>query len=435
MSHYPEFRHSRTAIKDAASAIRSAITGSIIQDTPAGISASADFWTWVRDQYVLDASLINLNNAGTGPQPKSVQEAHIDYCRYCNRGPSYFMWRELDKSREPLRKRLADMAGVRADEVAINRNATEGLSSVAFGLDLKAGDEVALARQDYPNVINAWKQRERRDGIRLAWVDLCLPSEDNAGLAEAYIQRFTDRTRVVNVTHMIHWTGQILPVRRIADEAHRRDIEVICDGAHTFGHIDYRIPDLGCDYWATSLHKWLSAPFGSGMLRIRNDKISKVWPLLSSEAPEGANIRKCESLGTRSFASEMAINAAIDFHENIGSKRKEARLRFPRDYWVDQVRELPGVVLHTPPGAPFSCAIAAISVAGHKPGEIETRFMRRHRIHCAAIKCGDIEAIRISPNLYTSLEELDKLVAGIRELAGNQASSRAIEQDGLLMLI
>lgn len=377
-----------------------------------------EFWNWVREQYELDPCLINLNNGGISPQPKSVQDAYIGCCKYCNPAPSYFMWRELSNRREPLRRRLADMAGVSPGEVAINRNATEGLNSVIFGLDLKAGDEVVLSRQEYPNMINAWKQREKRDGVRLTWVDLSLPSGDNRAITEVYTRKFTDRTRIIHLSHMVHWTGQILPVRMIADEAHRHNIDVICDAAHTFAHLDYQIPDLGCDYWATSLHKWLCAPCGSGMLWIRKDRISKVWALLSSEEPDGEDIRKFESVGTRSFAFEIGIDAAIDFHELIGSGRKEARLRLLRDYWVNQVKDLPGVTIHTPLSADFSCAIATVSIAGLNPREIEAKLLKKYRIHCAAVKCGSLEGVRIAPHVYTSLKELDVLAAGIRGLAG-----------------
>ncbi|HLG02209.1 MAG TPA: aminotransferase class V-fold PLP-dependent enzyme, partial [Bacteroidia bacterium] len=333
----------------------------------------------------------------------------------CNEAPSYYMWRELDRGREPLRKRLAQMAGVSPDEVAINRNSTEGLNTAIFGLKLEAGDEVVVTKQDYPNMLNAWKQREKRDGIRLVWVDLPIPSEDNIALTKAFTDKFTKHTKIVHVTHMINWTGQILPVKMIADEAHKRNIEVICDSAHTFAHIDFKIPDLGCDYWATSLHKWLGAPFGSGMLWIKKDKIQKIWPLLSHNEPESGDIRKFESLGTRSFASEMAISAAIDFHQLIGAKRKEARLRFLRDYWIKKVSVLPNVNIHTPLKAPFSCAIANISIVSYTPETIELKLMEK-RIHTVSINWENIHGVRVTPNVYTSLEELDNLVAVIAEL-------------------
>jgi selenocysteine lyase/cysteine desulfurase len=258
-----------------------------------------DFWGWVRSSYTVSPNIINLNNGGVAPQPKVVQDAHIRYYQYANEAPTYYMWQILDQGREPLRERLASLCGCSSEEVAINRNSTEGLNTVIFGLHLKAGDEVVLSRQDYPNMINAWRQREKRDGIRLVWVDLPLPTEDDDRVVTLYEQAFTERTKVVHVTHLINWSGQILPVRRIADKAHARGIEVIVDGAHTLAHIDFKVPVLGADYFASSLHKWLGAPFGSGLLYIKKDRIPSVWALLSNNEPDGPDIRKFESLGTR----------------------------------------------------------------------------------------------------------------------------------------
>ncbi|WP_408641392.1 aminotransferase class V-fold PLP-dependent enzyme [Spirosoma telluris] len=219
-----------------------------------------DFWSWVKSEYTVSPTLLNLNNGGVCPQPKVVQDAHIRFYQYCNEAPSYYMWRILDQGRESLREKLADLGGCSPEEIAINRNATEGLNTVIFGLNLKPGDEVVLTKQDYPNMLNAWKQREKRDGIKLVYLDLELPSEDDKYLTEQYVKAFTPRTKVVHITHMINWIGQVMPVRKIADEAHKRGIEVIADGAHSFALFDFKIPDLGADYYATSLHKWLCAP-------------------------------------------------------------------------------------------------------------------------------------------------------------------------------
>jgi selenocysteine lyase/cysteine desulfurase len=289
------------------------------------------------------------------------------------------MWQLLDQGREPLRERLAALCGCSSEEVAINRNSTEGLNTVIFGLSLKAGDEVVLSKQDYPNMINAWRQREKRDGIKLVWVDLTLPSEDDDLVVERYVQAFTPRTKVVHVTHLINWSGQILPVRQIADKAHEMGIEVIVDGAHTLAHFDFKVPDLGADYFASSLHKWLGAPFGSGLLYIRKDKIPRVWALLSNNEPDGPDIRKFESLGTRSFASEMAIGAALDFHHIIGGQRKEARLRFLKDYWVKQLEKESGIRFLQ--SRRHSCAIANVAVEGKKPEEVSSALFSKYKIH------------------------------------------------------
>jgi selenocysteine lyase/cysteine desulfurase len=375
-----------------------------------------DFWSWIRESYTVSPNLLNLNNGGVAPQPKVVQDAHIRYYQYSNEAPSYYMWQILDQGREPLRKKLADICGCDAEEVAINRNATEGLNTVIFGLDLKPGDEVVLTKQDYPNMMNAWKQREKRDGVKLVWLDLPLPMSNDDDIVKLYTSAFTSRTKIVHVTHLINWTGQILPIKRIADEAHKRNIEVIGDGAHTLAHFDFRVPDLGCDYFASSLHKWMSAPFGSGLLYIRKDKIRKVWALLSNNEPDGPDIRKFESLGTRSFASEMAIGAAADFHQVMGNKRKEDRLRFLKDYWVEQVRDLPGISFYQPDHTIQSCAIANIAVKGKKPEEVSAELFNKHRIHTVAINWENIHGVRVTPNVYTNKKDLDRLVTAIRSL-------------------
>ncbi len=375
-----------------------------------------DFWSWIRESYTVSPNLLNLNNGGVAPQPKVVQDAHIRYYQYSNEAPSYYMWQILDQGREPLRKKLADICGCDAEEVAINRNATEGLNTVIFGLDLKPGDEVVLTKQDYPNMMNAWKQREKRDGVKLVWLDLPLPMTNDDDIVKLYTSAFTSRTKLVHVTHLINWTGQILPIKRIADEAHKRNIEVIGDGAHTLAHFDFRVPDLGCDYFASSLHKWMSAPFGSGLLYIRKDKIRKVWALLSNNEPDGPDIRKFESLGTRSFASEMAIGAAADFHQVMGNKRKEDRLRFLKDYWVKQVRDLPGISFYQPDHTSQSCAIANIAVKGKKPEEVSAELFNKHRIHTVAINWENIHGVRVTPNVYTNRKDLDRLVTAIRSL-------------------
>lgn len=376
-----------------------------------------DFWGWVKEQYTVSPNLLNLNNGGVSPQPKVVQDAHIRFYQFSNEAPSYYMWRTLDEGREALRGKLAELAGCDAEELAINRNATEGLNTVIFGLNLKAGDEVVLTKQDYPNMINAWKQREKRDGIKLVWLNLNLPEENDDAIVQQYVKAFTSRTKIVHVTHLINWTGQFLPIKKIADEAHKRGIEVIGDGAHSFAHTDFKIPDLGCDYFATSLHKWLCAPFGSGLLWIKKEKIKNIWALLSNNEPDGTDIRKFESLGTRSFASEMAIGNAVDFQNVIGSKRKEDRLRYLTDYWNSRVADLKRVSFLQPKNKQFYCAISNIAIEGMKPADVAGTLHTKHKIHTVAIDWENIHGVRVTPHVYTSTKDLDRLVAAIRSMA------------------
>ncbi len=380
-------------------------------------SENEDFWGWIRESYNTSANLINLNNAGVGPQPRIVQDAHIRYYEFSNEAPSYYMWRILDQQRDGLRNKLADLCGVLPEEIAINRNATEGLNSIIFGLNLKEGDEVVLSKFDYPNMTNAWKQREKRDKIKLVWIDIPQPLEDDAAIVKLYENAITSKTKIVHITHLINWTGNIVPCRAIADMAHKKGCEVIVDGAQTFGHIDFKIEDTGADYFATSLHKWLSAPFGSGLLYIKKEKIKNVWALLSNSEPDGTDIKKFETLGTRSFASEMAIGAAVDFHNLIGGKRKEARLRFLKDYWAEKVVKLPKMKLVTSLKPQYSCAMANIGVEGWQAQQIENKLYDRFKIHTVSIIHEKINGIRVSPNVYTSVQDLDFLVKGLTEIS------------------
>ncbi|HMX78179.1 MAG TPA: aminotransferase class V-fold PLP-dependent enzyme, partial [Chitinophagaceae bacterium] len=363
----------------------------------------------------VSSGIINLNNGGVSPAPKTVQDAMKRYYDYCNEAPSYYMWRILDQGREPLRKNLAKLAGCDAEEIAINRNSSEGLETIIFGLQLKAGDEVVAARQDYPNMINAYKQRELRDGIKMKWIDLELPSEDEAYLVKQYTNAFTSKTKIVHITHIINWNGQIIPVKKIAQEAHKRGIDVIVDGAHSFAHFDFKIPELGADYFATSLHKWLYAPIGSGMLYVKKEKIKNLYPLFATnENPLKDDIRKFEHLGTRPFYIEQAINKAIEFHEMIGIERKEKRLHYLKNYWFEKVKSIPEVKLNTSLLPQWGCAIGNIAIDGKKPEELDSFLFNKYKIHTVAINWENIHGVRVTPNVYTTTKNLDVLIDGIK---------------------
>ncbi|OGU16631.1 MAG: aminotransferase V [Ignavibacteria bacterium GWB2_35_12] len=385
--------------------------------SPEDSAQDEDFWAWVQQSYTVNPNIINLNNGGVSPQPKVVQDAFDNFNRMCNEGPSYYMWRILDQGREMLRKRLANLAGTSIEEVSICRNTTEALDMVIFGLNLSKGDEVVLTKQDYPNVINAWKQREKRDGIIIKWVNLNLPLENDDEIVNQFKNTFTSKTKAVNITHMINWSGQILPSRKIADEAHKLGIDVIVDAAHTFAHIDFRIDDLNCDFLGTSLHKWLCAPFGTGMLYVKKNKIKTIWPLYPNDKPESEDIRKFETLGTRSFPAEHAIGSAINFHNSITTKRKEERLRFLKNYWASKVVKLDRVKLQTSLKENYSCALAIFSIDGMKPADIESTLLSKYKIHTTPIDWENIKGVRVTPHVYTSTKDLDILVEAITEMS------------------
>ena len=384
------------------------------------VGQNEDFWGVIQRGYSVSTQIINLNNGGVSPSPIVVQQAVERYNQLSNEGPSYYMWQILDQGREPLRQKLAHLAGTPADEIAINRNATEALNTIIFGLPLKAGDEVVGSKQDYPNMMSAYRQRAERDGIVYKQINFDFPIEDNDAIVKAYEQAMTPRTKLVHVTHMVNWVGQLMPVQQIADMAHARGVEVIADGAHSFGLIDFKIPDLHCDYFGTSLHKFLSAPIGSGMIWVKADKIEKLWPLTCAGNPHSSDIRKFEVLGTRSFPIEQGIGEAINFHEAIGSSRKQERIFYLKNYWATRVRDIPGVKLHTSLDPRFSCAICGVSIDGMTPGALMTTLFDRYKIHTVGIDYENIHCVRVTPHVYTTIADLDKFVGAVSEIAASK---------------
>jgi len=381
------------------------------------VAEDEDFWRVIQQSYTVNANIINLNNGGVSPSPLVVQQAVERYNELSNQGPSYFMWRILDQGREPLREKLANLAGTLPDEIAVNRNATESLNTIILGMNLKSGDEVIGTKQDYPHMISAYRQRALREGIVYKQLSFEFPIEDDEQIVKAYEEAITPKTKLLHVTHMINWVGQVMPVRKICDMAHEKGIEVICDGAHSFGLMDFKIPDLHCDYFGTSLHKFLSAPIGSGMMWIKKEKIEKIWPLLGDDKPNSTDIRKFENLGTRSFPIEQGIGEAINFHEGIGSKRKEERIRFLKNYWASKVQQIPKVKLHTSLNPKYSCAICGVSIDGMTPGELDSELFNKYKIHTVGIVWENISCVRVTPHVYTNLNDLDKLVKAIGEIA------------------
>ncbi len=380
------------------------------------LATDEDYWWQIQQAYTVSSQIINLNNGGVSPSPMVVQNAVDRYNKLANEAPSYYMWRIMDQGREPLRENLAKYAGVSPEEIAINRNATEAIDTVIMGLPLQRGDEIVMTRYDYPNMLHAWRQRELRDGLKINYVELELPAEDTDQIVKKYVEQMTPRTKIVHITHIMNWNGQIIPAKRIADEAHKRGIEVLIDGAHSFAHLEYKIPDLGGDYYGTSLHKWLSAPIGSGMLWIKKEKISKIFPLIPNDKPNSDNIRKFENLGTRPFMIEQAIGQALNFQLAIGNARKEARLRFLKDYWAKEASKMPKIKMNTSLKPEFSGALAHFSVEGLEAGKMEGELFAKFKIHTSPTKWEKLDGVRVTPHVYTSLRDLDRLLDGVQHL-------------------
>jgi selenocysteine lyase/cysteine desulfurase len=388
--------------------------------SPEAAAADEDYWGVIQQAYTVNSNLVILNNGGVSPSPRVVQEAVERYNQLSNQGPSYYMWRILDQGREPLRQKLAVLAGCSPEEIAVNRNATEALNTVIFGLDLKAGDEIIGTKQDYPNMINAWKQRAEREGVQYTQLSFQFPIENDDEIVNAFEKAITPKTKLLHVTHVINWIGQIMPVKKICAMAKKNGIEVLVDGAHSFGLLDFNIPDLGCDYFGTSLHKFLSAPIGSGLLWIKKEKIGKIWPLVCNDKPRSDDIRKFETLGTRSFPIEQGIGEAVNFQFGIGKKRKEERIRYLKNYWAMRVKDIPKVKIHTSFKPEYACAICGVTVDGMTPGELDSALFNSYKIHTVGIVWENISCVRVTPHVYTRLEDLDRLVRGIEEIASRK---------------
>lgn len=386
--------------------------------SPLDAAQDEDLWARMAQAYTVSATILNLNNGGVSPQPKVVQDAVDRYYHLSNEAPSYYMWHILDKGRESLRRKLADLAGTSSDELAINRNTTEALATVTWGLTLSKGDEIVMTKQDYPNMIQAWKQKEMRDGIKIKWLNFTLPIENDDVIVNEFINATTSKTKIWHITHMINWTGQIMPVKKLCEEARKRNILSIVDGAHTFAHMDFKIPDFNPDYFGTSLHKWLCAPFGTGMLYVKKENIAGLWPLFPNDKPQIADIRKFETLGTRSFAPEQAIGQAIDFQNAIGSKRKEERLRYLKNYWCEKVITHPRVKLNISLKPAYSCALGNFSIEGKDPGEVASKLFSEYQIHTVSIKWENISGVRVTPHVYTTTKDLDRFVDAVLKIAG-----------------
>ncbi len=391
---------------DAIERVRAAASA-VAGRSPEEAARDEDYWAEIRGAFSVDRNILNFNNGHVCPSPRTVQDAMRRYLEYSDMGPWHTMINELEPQIETVRRRLAAAAGCDSEEMAITRNASESLENAQYGIDLKPGDEVLTTNQDYPRMLTTFRQRERRQGIVLKAISFPVPPPSMDDLYRRFEQAVTPRTKLILVCHITNRTGQIFPVQRICRMAHERDIPVIVDGAHAFGHFPFRISDLECDYYGTSLHKWTYAPVGTGFLYVRKSRIASTWPLMAAERRQDGDIRKFEEIGTHPAANHNAISEALIFNGNIGIDRKAERLRYLRDRWALRLAQHPKCrILHSADPAQ-SCGIGFLAFQGADAAKIHDALWSKHRILTAYVPHEEYTGLRITPNIYTTLAEVD----------------------------
>ncbi|MCX6142902.1 MAG: aminotransferase class V-fold PLP-dependent enzyme [Ignavibacteriales bacterium] len=376
--------------------------------SPEDAAMNEDFWFEIQSSFSVTRGITNLNNGGVSPSPRLVTEALCRYTWQQEDVTAYTMWQILEPQSETVRTGLADIFGCDREEIAITRNASESLEIILMGMDLKTGDEILTTTQDYPRMLTTLRQREQREGLVLKMIKVPIAPQHLDDITAEFEKAITPKTKVILVSHVINITGQIMPVKAITTLAKSKGIEVIVDGAHAFAHFDFKQPDLGCDYYGTSLHKWLFAPKGTGLLYVKKDKIEKIWPLMAADKSQKNDIRKFEEIGTHPAAPRLAIGEAILYHNGIGGKRKEARLRYLSRYWMNKLKELPNVRFHTSWEPNQSCGIANVEIVGVDTGALATYLFDKHKIFTVPIIHDEFKGLRITPSVYTTLKELDR---------------------------
>lgn len=394
-----------------------AATKSIAHLTPAQAAMDEDFWFTIQNAFSVTRGIINLNNGGVSPSPRIVTEALVRYIWQQEDATAYTMWQILEPQSETIRTGLAEVFGCDREEIAITRNASESLEILLMGMNFKSGDEILTTTQDYGRMITTLRQREKREGLVLKLVKIPIPPKDLNEITAAFERAITDRTRLILMAHQVNITGQITPVKAVCEMARARGIETIVDGAHSFAQFDFKQKDLSCDYFGTSLHKWLYAPKGTGLLYIKRDKIEKIWPLMAAESKQAGDIRKFEEIGTHSAAPKLAIGEALLFHNGIGGKRKEARLRYLSRYWMNRLKDVPKVRFNTSFDPAQSCAIANVQIEGLNPSAVGSYLFDKHRIFTTPIIHEEFQGVRITPNIYTTLGELDRFCEVMESIA------------------
>ena len=386
--------------------------------TPQETAQDETFWAEIRKSYKVTSDFIHLENGYYVLPSEDVIEAYIQHIRKINLVSSYYMRTQQFDDKLTLRKQLAEVVGCAFEELIITRNTTESLDTVIAGMDWKAGQEAVMALQDYGAMLDMFKQQARRYGTVNKVISVPNHPKSDEEIVQLYEQAITPETRLLMVCQVINITGQILPVQKIATMAHRHGVEVLVDGAHAVGHISFKISDLGCDYYGSSLHKWLGSPLGAGLLYVKKDKIKNLWPVFADPNFGDDDIRKLNHTGTHPVHTDLAIADAIRFHQKIGIERKEARLRYLQNYWTSKVRTNPNMVVNTPAEAARSCGIANVGIKGMTPATLAKTLLEKYKIWTVAINYANVQGVRVTPHLYTNLRELDTFVLALQELAG-----------------
>lgn len=387
------------------------------QNSGTDIVSDDTYWQTIRESYLLKPEYINLENGYYCMIPESTLEQLITETREVNLHASHYMRTRMMDDKIATRKAMAEFLGCKTEEVVITRNATESLDLIISGIDWKPGDEAIMAEQDYPAMLDMFKQQSERYKMRNVMISIPMNPKSDDEIVSLYEQAITPRTKLIMMCHMINITGQILPVQKVCDMAHKRGIKVLVDGAHAVGHFQFKIDDLHCDYYGSSLHKWLSVPLGAGLLYVKEENIAGIWPLLGDSGYEKTDIRKLGHTGTQPMHIERTLPYAIEFHNGIGGERKEARLRYLQQYWTKKVRDQDRIILNTPEDSRRSCAIANVGIESISPAELSERLMNEYGIWTVAIDFAGVKGCRITPNVFTLTHELDTLVKALMDIS------------------
>ena len=385
---------------------------------PSDVLASDEaFWRSIRSQYLLKPDYINLENGYYNFIPQPLLEKFIGHVREINYQGSWYMRNNAVENKKRVIEKLATMVGCSADELTLTRNATESLDIVITGKHWQTGDETIMAEQDYGSIIEAMKHVANRYGVINKMISVPNHPASDEEIVSLYANAITPKTKLLLVSHIINITGQILPIRKICDMAHAKGVEVCVDGAHAVAHFQFKISDLNCDYYGSSLHKWLSTPLGAGLLYVRKEKMPDIWPLIVGWEKDPYKMLRISHTGTHPAHTDLTISDSIDYYNMIGAERKEARLRFLQEYWTSRVRNHPKIIVNTPADPTRVCGIANVGIEGIKPGDLAKRLLEEHKIFTVAIDGANVFGCRITPNVFTSLEELDLFVAALKKMS------------------